>query len=597
MSQLNTMRKKNLIIEILFLLIITVPSFWILLNNQYFSMHDDQHIARLFLLDQAIRQGYWFPRWVDTLGYGYGYPLFNFYPPLIYYVAEFFHLIGFSFIWSIKLLVIFGYVAGSLGMYGLIKSVLNRSSAILGAALYTYFFYHSITSYVRGALAEFFAITVLAYVFWQLYRLWKNPDVFNAILFGIVYGLLILTHPLIAFPTLIFISIATIFYFFFTLKRRILFVLYVGLGMGISFVLSAFFWLPSMLERHYTLVDKILTGELADYKLHYIYSQQLWYSPWGYGGSTPGLADGISFQLGKLHILFVFIACTAAIVYFLKRKKVDLPLQFFILNFFLLSVSIFLSLGYSSFVWDNIHYLAYIQFPWRMLTFANIFIALVGASGVYFVGQLISPQNKRNAVVFILSIALSLVVVYRYSPYFRPQQLISTSDKQRTAYDEIAWRVSSTSYEFVPKEVATKKTENNTTTLAIEKKDVPASFYTVIKGRGDIMKVEDAFGKKKFNIRADEAMKIRFNIFDFPGWRAVLDGQEIPIDSINKLKLISLSIPAGSHSLTLSFQNTPVRNIGNFISFISFVLVIFAILRSRNERRSSFNITLPSQEM
>ncbi|MDO8497953.1 MAG: glycosyltransferase family 39 protein [bacterium] len=568
------MGKKRWIIEILFLLIITVPSFWILLNNHYFSMHDDQHIARLFLLDQGIRQGYWFPRWVDTLGFGYGYPLFNFYPPLIYYIAELFHLAGFSFIWSIKMLVIFGYVAGSLGIYGFVKSVLNKSSAILGAALYTYFFYHSITSYVRGALAEFFAITVLAYVFWQLYRLWKNPNVFNAILFGIVYGLLILTHPLIAFPALIFIGIATMVYFFFTLKRRILFVLYVGLGMCISFVLSAFFWIPSMFERRFTLIDRILTGELADYKLHYIYPQQLWYSPWGYGGSTPGLGDGITFQLGKLHIVFVFIACVAAIVYFLKRKKVDLPLQFFILNFFLFSVSISLSLGYSSFVWDNIHYLAYIQFPWRMLTFTNIFIALVGTSGVYFIGQLITPQYKRNVVVLVLSIVLSLVVVYRYSPYFRPQQLISTSDEQRTAYDEIAWRVSSTSYEFVPKEASTKKTAYGTTTLAIERKDIPKSSFEIPFGKATVKEHKILFGLKEYEVDVAGQALFQLNTYYFPGWKVYIDGVETNVGYTNRLHLMQVPLSSGRHTLVFVFSNTPVRNIADGISVMGFLGII-----------------------
>ena len=82
--------KKLLSFELIVLIIITALAIVGLLNNQYFSIHDDQHIARLYLLDQAIRQGDLYPRWVGGLGFNFGYPLFNFYPPLIYYVAEFF---------------------------------------------------------------------------------------------------------------------------------------------------------------------------------------------------------------------------------------------------------------------------------------------------------------------------------------------------------------------------------------------------------------------------------------------------------------------------------------------------------------------------
>src|SRR3989338_1341164 len=110
-------RSKPLLVDLLLVIIITVPSIISLLGGRYFSMHDDQHIARLYLLDQGLWQGSLYPRWVDGLGFGFGYPLYNFYPPLVYYVAEIFHLIGFSLIWSIKLMIITGFLLGAIGMY------------------------------------------------------------------------------------------------------------------------------------------------------------------------------------------------------------------------------------------------------------------------------------------------------------------------------------------------------------------------------------------------------------------------------------------------------------------------------------------------
>src|SRR3989338_8869606 len=129
-------RAKSIIIDLTLLFIITVPAFIRILNNQYFSIHDDQQIARLFLLDQGLKQGYLYPRWVDGLGFGFGYPLYNFYPPLIYFVGELFHLFGFSLIWSIKLVFIFGFYLGALGIYLFVKKLTNRLSALLSATLY-----------------------------------------------------------------------------------------------------------------------------------------------------------------------------------------------------------------------------------------------------------------------------------------------------------------------------------------------------------------------------------------------------------------------------------------------------------------------------
>lgn len=76
---------------------------WPLTKPGLYTMHDDQQIARLFVFDQALKHGQFPVRWVDGLGFGFGYPLFVFYPPLVYLLGELFHLAGFSFINSIKL--------------------------------------------------------------------------------------------------------------------------------------------------------------------------------------------------------------------------------------------------------------------------------------------------------------------------------------------------------------------------------------------------------------------------------------------------------------------------------------------------------------
>jgi len=205
--------KKLLSFEFIALIIITVLAVSGLLNNQYFAIHDDQHIARLYLLDQAIRQGDLYPRWVGGLGFNFGYPLFNFYPPLIYYVAEFFHLLGFNLLWSLKLMIITGSFISSFGMYLLGKRFFDKKTGLLVATLFTFFFYRAITIYIRGAWAEFFAMSILPLVFLGLDNISKNKSIKSIFLFSISLALLILAHPLIAFPAFFFVGLFFIYYF------------------------------------------------------------------------------------------------------------------------------------------------------------------------------------------------------------------------------------------------------------------------------------------------------------------------------------------------------------------------------------------------
>ena len=240
------MQKLKKFFDFLIILIISIPSFLSLLNSSFFSMHDNQHIARLFLLDKGINQGYFYPRWVDLLGFNFGYPLFNFYPPLVYYIGELFHLVGFSLIWSIKLTFILGFVISAYGIFLLAKKFISRNFAYLASIFYTYFFYHGVLIYVRGALSEFFSLAIIPYLFLGIENLRDKPNLKNSVLLGIVIALLIITHPLIAFPTLIYIGFFFIFYLLLYSFKRIKWLGYSMLSGMLGLAFSAFYWLPSM---------------------------------------------------------------------------------------------------------------------------------------------------------------------------------------------------------------------------------------------------------------------------------------------------------------------------------------------------------------
>lgn len=578
---------KDWFIELFILLIITVPAFLALLNLQYFSMHDDQHIARLYLLFEGLKQGQIFPRWVDMLGFGFGYPLYNFYPPLIYYVSAGFHVLGFSLILSIKLMIITGFIFAALGSYLLIKEMVGKLPGLLGATVYTYFFYHAENAYVRGAFAEFFSMAILPFVFLGAYKISKQFTLSSVLLFAISYALLILTHPLIAFPCLIFIGAYFIYSFLFT-KHKVRLITFFSIAGLIALGLSAFFWMPSMTERKFTLVDQILTKELANYKDHYIYPQQLWYSPWGYGGSVKGTGDGMTFQLGKVNILFILGSMILGIAYILKKKEHEKINDFYI-YLLLFFGSLFLTTSYSSFVWNYVQFLSYMQFPWRMLTFTGLFISVVIGFGAYFFYEVILKNRrfiKYKKIILSVMIILSIgLIVFKYAKYFYPQRYINTNDTLRTSYTEIAWRISSTSFEFVPKTVQTVKSRLNTTRLAINKNQLPRSLYQIIIGKAQILTEKHLFAEKSFTIIAESPIEFRLNTYNFPGWKAYVDGVEAEINDNNRLKLITINVPQGKHTINFKFEDTLIRKIGNSVSII-FLFITMLCLYSLFRKKS-----------
>ena len=571
--------KKTLSFEFIALIIITVLAVLGLLNNQYFSIHDDQHIARLYLLDQAIRQGSLYPRWIGGLGFNFGYPLFNFYPPLIYYVSEFFHLIGFNLLWSLKLMIITGSFISSIGMYLLGKRFFNKKTGLLVATLFTFFFYRTITIYIRGAWAEFFAMSILPLVFLGLDNIYRNKNLKSILLFSINLALLILAHPLIAFPAFFYIGLFFIYYFIYS-KNRWLFLKNFLIGVFFGLSLSAFFWLPSIIEKQYTLVDTILTHELANYKIHFIYPIQLWFSPWGYGGSIAGPFDGISFQLGKIHIFLTAFSLLVFILYFFIKKKRE-SAKIYVFLFFLLLFSLFMSVTYSQFIWDKIQYLWYLQFPWRFMTFTGIFISLIAGAGVYYLGKLINADSGVKKALFNLGIIIIIfITIIKYITYSKTHNLKSYDEKKLTSFEEISWRVSKTSFEFSPVGIKTAKTELGTTTIGLSKKDLTKNSFDILslnKKEVAVRQILNKFSKKEFEINSTKPVEFRLNTFNFPGWQASLDGKLIKIIDNNDYKLITVNVPKGNHKLCFVFRDTMVRKIGNIISLIAIILTLIFI--------------------
>ncbi|HRJ45663.1 MAG TPA: hypothetical protein PL105_27420, partial [Caldilineaceae bacterium] len=71
------------------------------------GMADAQiHLFRTVEWDYLWRNGILFPTWAPNLAFGYGYPLFNFAPPLPYIFIDLWHLLGLSLTSATQLLAV-----------------------------------------------------------------------------------------------------------------------------------------------------------------------------------------------------------------------------------------------------------------------------------------------------------------------------------------------------------------------------------------------------------------------------------------------------------------------------------------------------------
>lgn len=530
----------------------------------FFPIHDDEQVGRLYELDQSLKAGHFPVRISQNLGFGYGYPLFNFYPSFIYYVAELFVLLGFGYIASIELMIGLGFILAAFFMYLFSKEYLGKYGGIVSALAYTYAPYHALDVYVRGALPEFWSFVFIPAIFWGLKKIADTNKGIFVILSGVFIACLIFTHNLVAMMSGIFLSIYIIYLLTQTNKKK-LFASQIVISGTFGLMLSAAFWIPSFFERNSTMIQ-LLTQGTADYNQHFVYLRQLWSSPWGYGGSLDGLADGISFEIGKMHIVGSVIAFFTCIWFFVKKNPIWKIIGIFGLLF---AISTFMITYYSDFIWDRLDFFAYIQFPWRFLLFS------VFASS-FLLGSIVIIFNSQKKQIVVTTLIVFIIILL-YKDFFKPNgYLTQVTDKNYISQDVIRWKTSIMAYEYVPAGFATKVV-NGHKHIDITENEIAKSNYTVIKGKFKINEIQIKPHLKKFSVEGEGGV-LRINQFYYPGWKVFVDDIEVSYSTNNKLKLLDVNIPSGKHTVIAAFYDTPQRQAGNILTAASILTVLLYII-------------------
>lgn len=569
---------KNSLHWIIIIFLLSVLAAIPLLVPGLHQIHDDQQIARLYLFDQALKAGQFPVRWVSGLGFGFGYPLFNFYPPLVYIVGEKFHLLGFSFIDSIKLTFFASIFLSGIAMYIFAKELWGKIPALVASAFYIFVPYRALDIYVRGALAEAFSFVWLPLILWSFFMFSATKRVIYIYLSAIFLALLMITHNLIFLPFVLLLPLYLLFLIWKSPNKK-LSTVNCQLSILLALALSAFFWIPALFEKKFTIVDDLLLVNLANYKIHFVYLQQLWDWNWGFGGSAEGLSDGISFRIGKLHILLVIASLILTSLYFLYKKAKNkfsiLNSQLSILFVFLFIFSAFMATAYSKPIWDLITPLQYLQFPWRYLTFTALFSSILAGSFTY--------SLKLPILKFIAALSVVIVLLSLNLKLFKPQSYRENlTDEAATSKETINWDISISSFEYSPKGVAIKKGKLGTNVIDVQKEDIPTGIVNQ-NDNVNVTDIEKEPHKISFVADAKEPTLVTVNTFNFPGWTAQIDSQATTIIDNNKFKLITLNIPKGIHDVNLEFKDSLMRKMANVTSLLSIVLTVVLLKKQWNK--------------
>lgn len=546
--------KKPIAKWLVLLVLLSIPSFSTLLQPGYFGMHDDLQIMRIYQMDLCFKDLQIPCRWIPDMGYGYGYPLFNYYPVIPYYLGEFIHALGFSLIWSVKIVFILSFLVSSISMFFLGKFLWGKLGGLISALFYLYAPYHAVDVYVRGAMSEGWSLAWAPAVFLFIAKVIQKQDFKNVTFLAVFSALFLMSHNPMSLIFTPIMGVWALIYLIQSRNFRSLPNLAIGAFWGLG--LASFFTIPVLLESKLVHIETLFIGYF-NYLAHFISLNQMFISSfWGYGGSIWGINDGMSFQIGWLHWGGLVLTLPLMIIFFKGQRIKSMILVFLFIVFW---GSAFLMHPRSNPFWEKVTILQTLQFPWRILA-VTIF------SSSLAVGSFFALEMRKKLVILLASISIIGLFVL-YQPYFKIERQISLTDQEKLS--GALWDLQRTAgiFDYLPK-----------TAEFPPGGPAPETIETV-DGSIRVDNFKRGTNWLQAEINSTESATIKLPIFDYPEWKVYVDKKEISFDNQNDLGQPTFKIDGGSHIIFAKLYNTPVRIIANFISLLSIIILFFYIFK------------------
>ncbi len=606
------------------------------------------HLVRIYFMADALRRGDLFPRWLPDLYFGYGYPLFNFYAPLLYYVAGAVHLAGATVYLSLQWVTLAAVAAGTRGAYCLGRDLAGRrESGLLAASAYVLAPYPFLTNlYARGAVPEVLALGMLP---WLLLSIWRaardcGPGIRRRwlALITCLVAALVVTHNISALLAAGLCAVWTPVACWLPaagaadnalngMGRRARavgwqtfgrIVLAGAAGVG----LSAVFWLPAMWEIRHTQYDVLQEeGFRWDVRLFdplrasggvvqplYPHSRvgPVDLSP-VFDYSSPNLSAPEKPSLWQA--LLWLCAVAAAVVAAARGRRRPAVLA----GFWSLAALVcwWLNTTWSRWAWEHLPLLYYTQYPWRLYGPLALCIAIAVAVAL---GALLRPAAdgaralearwaSRPSIAGWLAAGAATFALALGSLSLRPAlmgELPAHDIDARThaAFEKDDWGAGTTTSagEYLPRtvEIAPYESWRRRGIHVYEEAYPQASWQAgavrLLEGAGAITGIGTGRNWVATRIVASEPVRLAVHQLWFPGWRAYVDGAEVPLNTAPydaerqaSYGFMVLSVPAGSHQVEVRFGPTPPRSLGLFVTCATVGLLGVWLWQGRRPGRAS----------
>lgn len=538
-------------------------------TRQMLMDHDfPVQLARMIYADNAASQGLWSWRWLPAMARGYGYPIFNFCSPGAVYAEVILKKLSGSLVFARNSAGLIFVLAGAAGMWIWCRNRWGNWGALAAAVFYAFAPYTFVNLFVRGNLSELMALAIAPWFFWATECAVLRRNLPWTLCGGLLFAALIVSHNITA---MVFGALSGMYFVLLSIEQRQWHSTLISAATGLlGICYSAFFILPIIAEIRYISIERDFQGSLH-YSNHFVYFRQFFSRYWDWGYSVTGPNDHMSFQVGWVHVGVVLLA--AGMLAWQRFRRLSpardvaqdssrfgvSPRQntWFAAYWIIVTFTVvFLMMFASEPIWKLVSPLQTLQFPWRLLGVVTFAASALAAS-------LVSQLPMRHQAFTTAGLVLLCLVTYApfcKARYVRPDLENSYSQlKFLQSFSKQVVTTTAVRNEYCPKTVESYPAK-------------PAGSEWMADNSVQILEPQHRANVFTATITTPKPAAVTLAQFNFPGWRAAVDGQTTEIVTTKPAGLMQIGVPPGTHALRIWFGSTPARLAGDLVSLVSLLL-------------------------
>ncbi|MBJ6725573.1 6-pyruvoyl-tetrahydropterin synthase-related protein [Geomesophilobacter sediminis] len=524
--------------------------------GQWFQGSDSIiHLLRSNDVCYEIGLGNYYPRWLSQACFGKGLPTLNFYSPAFYLMVGYLNAVGLPIVTAMTLVSVGAFFISGWGVYLWTRKYCGDPGAVIAAGLYMFAPYHLVDIYLRAALPEFIVLGILPFLFHGMdLSFGAEKSLRGIVATGLASAAIVLTHNLTTVMILPFALCYFIWcrFYYHASKRRFL-AACIGPFLGAG--LSSFYWLPVLLEKKHLIGTGVaITGSLH-YSRHFLALSDF------FGAHRHDI-----FTFNPVYaLIFVCAAVSLTALAFTADPKARFGRL--LLAFFL--VSMLMTLSIATPLYEAIAPLRYLQFPYRFLGPASLF--LCAFCGFVPASRMLADRRQVGLAVAGLILVCCLALSHGLR---RVDGTISDFPSTPVPFSLKTYPIliSSSDSDFMP--IDSMLTRGDYVKYPVFRDGAGEEPLTVYRAVGSRFTCRIALPREG---------ELVGQWLYFPGWQATCDGKDVPVYP-DRYGLVAVKVPAGVHEVEIRFGTTGPRVAGWIVSGTTLVTLATWLLRERRRK-------------